>query len=83
MLCLATVRSFHQQRPAQLRRDWRGHAICGMYTIPDIEPRLATSKVSIASHVRSLGYRVGAPNAGLPAGRNAGCLALFVHCKMT
>ena len=36
---------------------------------------------SNAGRVRLLGYRVGAPNAGLPAGKNAYCQTRFLRCK--
>ncbi len=51
------------------------------YTRAEIDKCAAGDTESNAGGVRLLGYRVGAPNAGLPASKNAWCEARFLRCK--
>jgi hypothetical protein len=53
----------------------------GLYTRAEIDPCAAGDTESNAGRVRLLGYRVGAPNAGLPAGKSAYCQTRFLRCK--
>ena len=51
------------------------------YTRAEIDPCAAGDTESNVGRVRLLGYRVGAPNAGLPAGKNAYCEPRFLQLQ--
>ena len=65
------------------KADWARYLvkIGALYTRAEIDPRAAGDTESDVGRVRLLGYRVGAPNAGLPAGKNAYCQTRFLRCK--